>query len=66
MKYIAVLLVAGAAYFILAHHAPVAPAANASIAQPYEPGSDFLKRPIDRTQDVLKQARTRAEDPALK
>jgi len=65
MKYIAVLLIAGAAYFALARHAPMAPAPD--VATPAAaPGSDFLKRPLDRTREVLQQARTRADDPAFK
>ena len=65
MKYIAVLLIAGATYLILARHAPVAQAVDAIIQAP-TPGSNFLKRPLDRTQDVLKQARAHADDPELK
>lgn len=64
MKYVAVFLIAGGAYFFLARQAPVAPAVNA-ITQAPTPGTDFLKRPLDRTQEVLKQARTRTQDPAL-
>ena len=63
MKYIAVLVIAGATYLFLARQAPVAQAVNA-ITQ--SPGSNILKRPLDRTQQVLQQARTRADDPALK
>ena len=65
MKYIAVLVIAGATYLFLAQQTPVAPAVKA-ITQAPEAGTDFLKRPLDRTQEVLKQARTRADDPALK
>jgi hypothetical protein len=65
MKYIAVILVAGATYLILARQAPVGQAVNA-IAQPAAPGTDFLKAPLDRTQQVLQQARVRADDPAFK
>lgn len=63
MKYIAVLLLAGGTYLAFAQHAAVAPAV---VAIAPAPGSDFLKRPLDRTQEVLRQARTRADDPALK
>jgi len=63
MKYIAVILIAGATYLYLAHNTPVAQAVNAITPTP---GTDFLKRPLDRTQEVLQQARTRADDPALK
>jgi len=66
MKYIAVLLIAGATYLFLARQAPVAPAVNAITQASPAPGSDFLKRPLDRTQEVLQQARARADDPALK
>jgi len=65
MKYIAVLVIAGATYLLLARQAPVAPAVNA-ITQAPSPGTDFLKRPIDRTKEVLQQARNRVDDPALK
>ncbi len=63
MKYIAVILIAGGTYLYLAHQAPVTQAVNAVAPAP---GSDFLKRPLDRTQEVLQQARTRADDPAFK
>jgi hypothetical protein len=63
MKYFAVILIAGATYFYLAHQAPVAPVVKA-IADP-TPGTDFLKAPLDRTHEVLQQARNRADDPAL-
>ena len=65
MKYIAVLVIAGATYLFLARQAPVAQAVNA-ITQSPGSGSNILKRPLDRTQQVLQQARTRADDPALK
>ncbi len=65
MKYIAVLVIAGASYFYLARQAPVGQAVNA-ITDTRTPGADFLKRPLDRTQEVLQQARVRADDPALK
>ena len=65
MKYIAVLVIAGATYLFLAHQAPVGPAVKA-VTQAPEAGTDFLKRPLDRTQEVLQQAKVRADDPALK
>ena len=61
MKYIAVLLIAGATYFYLARQAPIATAVQA-ITQAPTPGTDFLKRPLDRTHEVLTQARARAGD----
>ena len=61
MKYLAGILLTGAVCLFIAHRAPVAPP-----PAPPTPGTDFLKRPIDRTEEVLKQARTRADDPALK
>jgi hypothetical protein len=64
MKYIAVLLVAGGVYVMLSHHAPVRPAAAAASADA-TPGTDWLKEPLDRTHEVLDQAKTRAKDPAL-
>jgi hypothetical protein len=60
MKYIAALVLAGGAYLFLARPAPVSPPAPGQSA-----GSDFLKDPLDRTHEVLKQARTRTQDPAL-
>jgi hypothetical protein len=63
VKYIAATLIAGLAYLYLAHQAPVTQAVSAVAPAP---GSDFLKRPLDRTHEVLQQARTRADDPALK
>jgi hypothetical protein len=62
MKYIAVLLVAGAAYLLLAR--PMTPAGGRA-SSGSTPGSDFLKAPLDRTHEVLDQARTRASDPSL-
>jgi hypothetical protein len=61
MKYIAVLLVAGGIYVMLAHHAPVTPAPAAASA----PHEDWLKEPLDRTHEVLDQAKKRSQDPAL-
>jgi len=66
MKYIAVLLLAGGVYLMLTHHAPVTPAGNATAAtDAATPGTDWLKEPLDRTHEVLDQAKTRTKDPAL-
>ena len=65
MKYVAVILIAAGTYFFLARQAPVKQAVQA-ISQAPEQGTDFLKRPLDRTKEVLQQARVRADDPALK
>jgi hypothetical protein len=65
MRYIAVLLVAGATYLFLARQAPVEQAVHA-ITQAPAPGTDFLKSPLDRTHEVLQQARAHADDPGLK
>ncbi len=62
MKYIAVLLVAGGVYLYLGRPAPVKTGAS---SPPEATGTDFLKAPLDRTHEVLKQARGRADDPAL-
>jgi hypothetical protein len=62
MKYIAVLVIAGGVYLTLARPAHVAPAAGTDTSTP---GTDFLKAPLDRTHEVLNQAHTRAQDPAL-
>jgi hypothetical protein len=63
IKYIAALLVAGGVYAMIAHKTPVKPAAPAADAS--QPGTDFLKAPLDRTHQVLDQAHARAQDPAL-
>lgn len=66
MKYLVLFLAAGSVYLFITHRPapPVArvapPAATASA------GTDFLKAPLDRTHQVLDQARQRADDPALK
>jgi len=70
MKYIAALLVAGGVYLTLARPMPAGPAGGATPGASAQsddstPGTDFLKNPLDRTHEVLKQARTRAQDPAL-
>ncbi|HEX4085495.1 MAG TPA: hypothetical protein VHY22_11325 [Chthoniobacteraceae bacterium] len=65
MKYAAVILIAAGTYFYLARQAPVKQAVEAVTAAPGQ-GTDFLKRPLDRTREVLQQARQRADDPALK
>ena len=61
MKYLAVIVIAGAVYVYLARQAPVGQAVSA-VVQTSTPGSDFLKRPLDRTQEVLKTAREQAKD----
>jgi len=58
MKYLMVMLVAGGTWLVVAHKAP-APQASAPA---YTPGTDFLKAPLDRTHEVLDQARERAKD----
>jgi hypothetical protein len=63
MKYIAALLVAGGVYVMITHKAPLpAKAAGTADSSAHE---DWLKSPIDRTHQVLDQAKTRAGDPAL-
>ena len=64
MKYIAVLIVAGGVYLMLSHHVPVSPASNGAAASA-TPGTDWLKEPLDRTHEVLDQAKVRTKDPAL-
>jgi hypothetical protein len=65
MKYIAVLFMAGGVYLMLSHHqAPTSPAADTASAAA-TPGTDWLKAPLDRTHEVLDQAKTRTKDPAL-
>lgn len=66
MKYIAVLLVAGGIYMALVRpHGDAAGKAGASASQSATPGTDFLKEPLDRTHEVLDQAKERTKDPAL-
>jgi len=65
MKYIAAIFVAGVVYLVLARQAPVAQAVHA-ITQAPSPGTDYFKQPLDRTHEVLDQARKRADDPAVK
>lgn len=50
---------------MLTHKEPVKPAAAAAQAEDSKPGTDWLKAPLDRTHEVLDQAKTRAKDPAL-
>lgn len=67
MKYIAVIILAVAIYLFLKPQSQIAPSATDTVAtQAPSPRTDFLKRPIDRTNEVLQQARNRADDPALK
>jgi len=63
MKYIAVLLVAGGIYMTLTHPRQETRVSIPGITGPA--GQDFLKDPLDRTHEVLDQAKTRAADPAL-
>ena len=64
MKYLAVLAIAGGIYLYITylpkHPVPIIPPELTSSG-----GTDFLKEPIDRTHEVMKQAKTRADDPAL-
>ena len=70
MKYVLLLLGAAAVYFFLIRSAPVKPAVQAVTASevaplstgPREtaaPQSNALKRPLDKTHDVLKQVKER-------
>jgi CBS-domain-containing membrane protein len=71
MKYLAVLAVGGAIYLYFAcmpKHPPEDPVATVKAltgASDTEPGTDFLKEPLDRTHEVMKQAKQRSDDPAL-
>ena len=68
MKYIAVLLVGGAMYFYIATHPPARQAlgdvgkvyatayASGTSSQISPSRTDFLKRPIDQTREVIKKA----------
>jgi ABC-type microcin C transport system permease subunit YejB len=70
MKYVFLLAAVAAIYFFLIRSAPVAPVADA-VAQKEvvplttggrdvaPPASNFLKRPLDRTHEVLDQAKQR-------
>ena len=71
MKYIALLLGVAAVYYFLARSTPVAPVAQAVTAAEVAPlttgpretaapaGTNALKRPIDRTHEVLNQVKKR-------
>jgi len=68
MKYIAVLFVAGGIFALLAHHSTQMPSLNipgSDQSDSATPGTDFLKAPLDRTHEVMNQAKTRAQDPSL-
>lgn len=67
MKYIAAILVAGGVYALLARHPAVSAPSAAAVASPSPVSSEtnFLKAPLDRTHEVLDQARSRSQDPAL-
>ena len=66
MKYFIALLIAGGLYFVCFRTAPVAPVAKAiteprvttnATAAGSPQQSNVLKRPLDRTHEVLSQAR---------
>jgi hypothetical protein len=59
MKYIAVLLIGGGIFLYLIRPVPQKGAQAGSSVE------DFLKNPLDRTHEVLKQSKDRADDPAL-
>jgi hypothetical protein len=66
MKYIMALVVAGGVYLMVARPVPAVSSPGAAAqSDASATGTDFLKEPLDRTHEVLKQARTRAQDPAL-
>lgn len=59
MKYVFLLAAVAIVYFVLAHHAPVSKVKDA-VAHPESADSGFnLKRPIDRTNEVLNQVKSR-------
>jgi hypothetical protein len=79
MKYFLVLLIAGSTYTFFFRSSPVAPAAKAttapriavsagpasSQAQSAPAPSNILKRPLDRTHQVLDQVRKQRDETAL-
>jgi len=68
MKYIVVLFIAGGIFAALTHKPLVLPTRKPDTSDQIDdstPGTDFLKAPLDRTHQVLDQAKTRAQDPAL-
>ena len=74
MKFILLIVIVLAVYFFLVRHAPVKPVAKevtGKEAQPLSTGgqaqsspgqSNFLKRPLDRTHEVLDQVKKRNGD----
>jgi hypothetical protein len=60
MKYLALAAIAGGLFFFF--KAPSSHPATAAAATAPTPGTDFLKAPLDRTHEVLDQARVRAAD----
>ena len=70
MKYLALLAVVAVIYFVLGRHAPVAEVQEAIAQSEVKPltqgnreipstASNSLKRPFDRTHDVLDQVKAR-------
>ena len=59
MKYVFLLAGVALVYFVLVHHAPVSQVKDA-VVHPEASDSAFnLKRPIDRTHEVLEQVKSR-------
>lgn len=72
MRLFVILLVPAAVYFFMFRSSPVGPVVKTITEAPAivpasgaSTPSDFLKRPLDRTHEVLEQARTKANDPAF-
>ncbi|EDY21759.1 hypothetical protein CfE428DRAFT_1004 [Chthoniobacter flavus Ellin428] len=73
MKYVVLLIIVVGVYFFLVHKAPVAPVVKEITQQDAapltsgpnnppaaaSPGTNVLKRPIDRTKEVLNQVKQR-------
>ena len=70
MRLFVILLVPAAVYFFMFRSSPVGPVVKTITEAPAivpaagasSTPSDFLKRPLDRTHEVLEQARTRTND----
>ena len=62
MKYVFLLAGVALVYFVLIRHAPISQVKDAIVHPEAADTRINLKRPIDRTQEVLGQAKTRNGD----
>jgi hypothetical protein len=67
MRFFLILLSPAIIYLAVFRNQPAAPVVKtAAVAPATVPGgsSDFLKRPLDRTQEVMRQVKSRTGEPA--